>query len=148
MSQPLETTVTLTNGKVGFTGVCRDNPPVAFDYTPPLGDGRGYTPLELLLMSLAACSGTTVVALLRKMRKTVAGFSVSARGIRRETHPTVFETITLDFVLHSPDAGDAEMERAIRLTEESYCPVWAMIRGGVAVTTTHRIVPVPPAPDA
>ena len=139
MFEPLETTVTLMNGETGFTGVCGDNSPISFDYTPPFGDSAGYTPLELLLMSLAACSGMTLVVLLRKMRKTVDGFSVSARGVRRDTHPTVFREIALEFVLHSPDAGDAEMQRAVQLSEESFCPVWAML-DGVEITSSYRIV--------
>lgn len=37
--------------------------PIVFDFAPPLGDGQGCNGLELLLMSLAGCSGTTVAHL-------------------------------------------------------------------------------------
>jgi putative redox protein len=140
MAIQLEANVTLTNDKVQFTGVSGSNPAVKFDYTPPIGDGQGYTSLELLLMSLATCSGTSVVVLLRKMRKTVAGFSVNAKGIRRDQNPTSFREISLEFILTSPDAEDHDIEKAIRMSEESFCPVWAMVKGNVEITTAFRII--------
>lgn len=140
---PVEVTARLTNDKVQFAGVARDNATITCDYYPPFGDGQGYTGLELLLVSLAACSGTAVVGLLRKMRKEVAGFSIHARGIRREQHPTAFTHITLDFTLTSPDAREADLQQAITLAEASYCPVWAMLKGNVEINTvTHVTVPV------
>jgi putative redox protein len=74
------------------------------------------------------------------MRKSVTGFEVHAKGIRREQHPTSFEKISLEFTLHSPDTKDADMQKAIQLTEESYCPVWAMLKNNVEVTPRYSIV--------
>jgi len=136
-----EVTVVLTNEKVQFTGVSPSNPdrPIAFDYKPPIGDGQGYNGLELLLMSFAGCSGTAIAFLLRKMGKTVSGLKVHAKGLRREQPPIKFEKISLDFILDSPDAQDKEIQRAIRLAEESVCPVWQMIRNNVEVTAGYKL---------
>jgi putative redox protein len=138
--EELEANVCLTNQKVQFIGKSRSNPAVTFDYYPPLGDGQGYTGLEGLMMSLAACSGTAIVALLRKMRKDVAGFIVNAKGIRRETPPTSLEKIFLEFILESQDADHVDLEKAIQLAENSYCPVWAMLQHSVEIVTESRIV--------
>ncbi|UCE41178.1 MAG: hypothetical protein JSV17_17380 [Candidatus Aminicenantes bacterium] len=54
MAEHLKATVTLSNQKVQSTGEAGSNPPITFDYHPPLGDGEGYTGLEGLLLSLAA----------------------------------------------------------------------------------------------
>ena len=88
-----EVTVSLTNDKVQFTGVSKSNPdrPIAFDYKAPIGDGQGYNGLELLLMSLAGCSSTAVVYLLRKMGKNVSGMKVNAKGVRRSQPPIKFK---------------------------------------------------------
>ena len=53
---------------VRFSGSARDLPAVSADYFPPLGEGQGYTGLELLLLSLAACSATAIVPLLPRER--------------------------------------------------------------------------------
>jgi putative redox protein len=136
----LEMTVALINDRMQFRGSTRDYPPITMDYIPPLGDGEGYMPMELLLMSLGACSGSSIAVLLRRMDKTVSALSVRVSGVRREQHPTSFETIDLRFTLTSPDAGDEELRKAIALSEQSLCPVWAMLKGNVTITTGFDII--------
>ncbi|MRR16887.1 MAG: OsmC family peroxiredoxin [Deltaproteobacteria bacterium] len=139
MPEQLEASVTLINKKIQFSGVVRDNPAITFDYHPPIGDGQGLTGLEVLLLSLAGCSASTVVYLLGTMKKKIAGLQVQAGGVRRETHPTSLETITLRFILRSADVKDADMQKVIRLAEETYCPVWAMLKGNVDIVTQYEI---------
>ena len=140
MDAPLSVTIELVNEKVRFSGSARGLPPVSADYFPPLGDAQGYTGLELLLLSLAACSATAVVPLLRRMKKTVAGFHVSASGMRRTQHPTSFERINIGFTLTSPDAVLADLEKAVALAEGSICPVWAMLKGNVEIVPELKVV--------
>lgn len=137
-----EVSVRLTNERVQFIGVSPSNPdrPVTFDYQPPIGDGQGYNGLELLLMSLAGCSGTAIVYVLRKMRKTITGLQVHAKGLRRSQPPIKFEKITLEFVVTSPDATEADLQKAAQLAEESGCPVWQMIKNNVEVVSKCTIV--------
>jgi putative redox protein len=140
MAEVLEVTVHSTNQKLGYTGVAKSNPPIIMGYTPPLGDGHGYMPLELLLMSLAHCSGGTLALLLKRMGKSVSAVSVNAKGIRREQSPTSFTKIFLEFSLHSKDAGDADVQKAIKAAKESVCAVWDMLKGNVEIVTEYKIV--------
>jgi len=140
MAEVLEVTVHSTNQKLGYSGVAKSNPPIIMDYTPPLGDGQGYMPLELLLMSLANCSGGTLSFLLNKMGKNITGVTVHAKGERRDTSPTSFRKIFLAFELHSEDAGDADVQKALKLAEESVCAVWAMVKGNVEIITDYKII--------
>jgi putative redox protein len=139
MPEQLKAAVTLINNKIQFSGVAGDNPAITFDYYPPIGDGKGFTGLEVLLLSLAGCSASTVVYLLGTMKKNIAGFQVQASGVRRDTHPTSLKTITLRFILRSADVKDADMQKVIRFAEETYCPVWAMLKGNVDVMTQYKI---------
>lgn len=140
MAGALEVTVNSTDQKFGYTGIAVPHPPIPIDYIPPFGDGKGYTPLELLLISLGACSSATIGYLLRKMGKNISGIHVKAKGIRREQHPTSFQKIFLEFTVNSMDAKDADLKKAINLAEESVCPVWAMVKGNVEVKTDYRII--------
>jgi len=137
-----EVTVHLTNQKVQFNGISKTNPdrPIAFDYKPPIGDGQGYNGLELLLMSLSGCSATAIAFLLRKMGKEVSGLQVNAKGVRRDQPPIKFEKISLEFIVNSKDAKDADMLKAIQLAEGSICPVWQMVKGNVEVKAEYKIV--------
>lgn len=136
-----EVTVHLANQKMQFTGLSNANPgrPVLFDYKPPIGDGQGYNGLELLLMSFAGCSAAAIAFLLRRMGKEIAGLTVHAKGIRRDQPPIKFEKIFLEFIVDSRDVRDADIQRAIRLAEESICPVWQMIKNNVEVTAGYKI---------
>jgi putative redox protein len=137
---PLSVSMELISDKVRFTGALRDNPPVTVDYTAPIGDGLGYTSLELFLMSLGTCVGSTVLLVLRKMRKTITGCTVTAQGTRRGEHPTCFARIVVEIVLHSPDVTEHDVQQALHIGEETLCPVWAMIKGNVEVVPRVRIV--------
>ncbi|OPX83331.1 MAG: hypothetical protein A4E53_04672 [Pelotomaculum sp. PtaB.Bin104] len=130
---------TLINQKLMFEGKAADNPSIIIDYIPPLGDGEGYMPLQLLLISLASCSGSTVVTLLRKMRKDVSGIKVIANGARRDEHPLGFKTIQLDLIIQSKDIDETSIQKAIQLSEQTYCPVWAMLKNNVEIKTTYSI---------
>lgn len=112
---------------------------VDVDYSPPLGDGAGYRPGEMLLMSLAACCGQVVVSLLRKMNQDAAELEVRAAGTRRDEHPTTFTAIDLEIVVSGEGLDAAMVEKAIALAEEKYSPVWAMLRASVPIRASYRI---------
>jgi putative redox protein len=140
MAEQLEAAVELINNKVKFKGTAKSNDPVFIDYNQPVGDGEGYTSLELLLLSLASCSATSVVTLLRKMKKNISGLKVNANGVRRETHPTAFEKISLEFIVECGDTAVEDIQKAIKLSEETFCPVWAMLKNNVEINAKYRIV--------
>jgi putative redox protein len=132
-SKELTTSLLLVNDRLHFKGHADHNLPVSIDYTPPLGDNLGYTSLELLLLSLSSCIGSSVLTLLRKMRKTITSFGIDSKGIRKQEHPTAFKIIILDLKISSPDTTEEEVRKVISLSEETYCPVWAMMKGNVEI---------------
>jgi putative redox protein len=140
-SKELTVSIRLLNEKLHFEGNVDGNEPISIDYTPPLGDNLGYTSLELLLLSLSSCVGSAVLTFLRKMQKNITACEISANGIRREEHPTGFKTISLMIHLTSSDTTSEELIRVLKLSEETYCPVWAMLKGNVDVNVTHTINP-------
>lgn len=137
----LETSVKLINDKLHFKGTAGNNPQVDIDYVAPLGDDEGYTSLQLFLLSLSSCAGSSVLTFLRKMKKEIKGCEIKASGFRRAEHPTCFETVTLEFTIKSADVQPADMDKVIALSEATYCPVWAMVKGNLKVVTKYTIVP-------
>ena len=78
--------------------------------------------------------------LLRKMSKTMSGLEIKAQGVRRTQHPTSFEKITLEIFITSDNITPQAVDRALALSEDSICPVWAMIKNSVEVVTNYSIV--------
>ena len=108
----------------------------------PEASGDGARPLELLLASLAACAGGTLVALLKRSQQPLKAMTVTARGDRRAEHPTVFTSIALDFVI-AGDLAPEVVNQALQVAETRVCPVWAMLKPTTPITATFRIEPAP-----
>ena len=139
-SEELIASITLVNDKLHFKSTVGENEPVSIDYIPPLGDNDGYTSLELFLLSLSSCVGSSILTFLRKMRKTITGCEIHSRGLRREEHPTCFKSILLTINLKSTDTTEEDLKKVIKLSEDTYCPVWAMIKGNVEVEIQYNIM--------
>jgi putative redox protein len=107
-----------------------------FDSHPVAGgEETAATPMEIMLESLCGCSFMDVLAILRKKRKTVTAMQVRAEAERSESHPKVFTKVHLVYDLTSPDAELADLQRAVDLSQQTYCGVSAMFkRSGCEVT--------------
>lgn len=138
MANVLEASVELKNGRMLFEGKS-DGHTVITDYTPPYGDGQGFTSLQLFLVSLCSCLGGTISFLAKTMKKEVKTLTVSAIGTRREQHPLCFDSITMDVQVGSSDMDDETMQKIIASAEEKICPVMAMIKGNVKVDVIYQI---------
>lgn len=138
MSTEITAAVTL-QGNTVLKGKAHTDHEVQIDYIPPMGDDNGFMPTELLLVSLAGCSGHTALFLLRKMGKTVENLEVHAVGTRRDEHPTVFTAIELQYNLKGDGLDAHSVERAIAMSEETYCPVWAMLKNNIAISWKYSI---------
>jgi putative redox protein len=123
------------DGKSGRAGKL-----VAVDFTPEGEPIDGFSPLELLLTSLAGCSGQVTVGLLKRMGQDVQDLTVRARGEKREIHPTVFTSVELDFEFRGGRVDGASVEKAFALSEERFCPVWVMLKASVPITAKFRIL--------
>ena len=106
------------------------------DASPDVG-GRdlGARPMELVLMGLGACSAIDVVHILRKARQDVRGCVVELDSERASEAPKVFTKIHLHYVVTGKGLAAAQVERAIRLSQEKYCSATAMLAKTAAITT-------------
>ncbi|MDR0300697.1 MAG: OsmC family protein [Treponema sp.] len=127
--------------KAMFNATARENPPIVVDYFPPVGSGKGYTSLELLMISFGSCVSTTLMSILRhRMKKSVSGVSAEAYGTLREEHPKALKHILLRLKIQTADVTEAEAREALKTAENTVCPVWSMVKGNVAVDVETEIV--------
>jgi len=114
---------------------------VALDFAPEGEDIGGFAPMELLLTSLAGCSGQVTVGLLKRMGQEVKDLTVRARGVKKEIHPAIFTSIELEFEFRGGKLDAASVEKALALSEDRYCPVWAMAKAAAPIKATYRLTP-------
>ena len=91
-------------------------------------------PMEMVLIGLCACTATDVVSILRKKREPFTGIQVRAEAERATEAPTVYKTIRLIYTI-SGQVSPKAAEDAIRLSEEKYCSVSAMLKSTARITT-------------
>lgn len=134
----LTTYVESLDEKFKYAGISRDNPKIQLDYNKPFGDGEGYTPLELFLISFSTCATSSIALVLRRMNHEVKSLKVNTVGERKVEHPTCFSKIILNIELDT-NAEKTDIDKAIKISEEKLCPVWAMIKNNVEVEIEYNL---------
>jgi putative redox protein len=87
------------------------------------GSDAGIRPKELLLLSLAGCTASDVVSILKKKRVKLDDFEINISAEMTEEHPKVFTKIDLEYVFYGDSIAEKDVERAIELSETKYCGV-------------------------
>jgi putative redox protein len=110
--------LTWTGGLV-FEGSAPNGPLAQMD-----GDGIvAPSPVVLLLLAAASCSGADVVSILEKMRAGLTRCHVEATGTRQPDHPRRLTALHLRFHLAGTALDETKARRAIDLSLEKYCSV-------------------------
>jgi putative redox protein len=104
------------------------------------GKNRGPSPMELLLLGLAGCTGMDVVDILRKKRLEVSGVEVRVEGTRAETHPMVYTDIDVVYTVKGKNIPESAVEQAIHLSEEKYCSAGVMLGKTAKIKHHYEII--------
>jgi len=101
----------------------------------------GPKPIELLTVGLAGCPAFDVITVLRqKFHQEVTGYEVRVEADQAERPPQVFADVRIHHVVTGYETDSTAIEEAIRLSEEKYCSVGAMLKQTATFKTTYEIV--------
>jgi putative redox protein len=103
------------------------------------GSDSGTRPKELLLIALGGCTGSDVATILGKKKVKIDGFEMNITADVQEKHPQVYTKIHLEYVFYGNDIPKEAVERAIELSQSTYCSVTAMLQKAVEITHSYRI---------
>ncbi|PYS98812.1 MAG: hypothetical protein DMF63_14585 [Acidobacteria bacterium] len=105
------------------------------------GDRRAAaSPLELLLISVAACTAADVQSILEKKRQEVTSYDVEVTGERVEDHPRKFIKFHVHHIVRGRSVSEKAVANAIELSDTKYCSVAATVRPTAEITTSYEIV--------
>jgi putative redox protein len=103
--------------------------------------GTGPKPIEMAAMGLAGCTAFDVITILRqKYHQKVTGYQVRVEAHQVERPPQVFTTVRIHLVVTGIEIDETALVEAIRLSEEKYCSVGAMVQKTATFQTTHEII--------
>ena len=100
---------------------------------------EGCSPTETLLLSIAGCLSIDVVHILKKMRCEITFYEMSAEGRRRLTPPQYYESIDLMIHISGKGITPAKIDRAIELSQNTYCSVYHSLRKDLVVNVKYEI---------
>ena len=102
-------------------------------------ENPGVTPMEMLLLGLAGCTGIDVVHILRKKRQPLRDLRVQVRARRADNHPKVYTEIELTYLLVGDGLKESAVKHAISLSENKFCSATAMLGKTATIRSTYRI---------
>jgi putative redox protein len=95
----------------------------------------------MVAVGLAGCTAFDVITILRqKYDQKVTGYQVSVEADQAERPPQVFTAVRIHHVVTGVGIDEATLVEAIRLSEEKYCSVGAMVQKTATFHTTHEVV--------
>ena len=109
-----------------------------------MDDPAGNTaakPIELVAIALAGCTAFDVINILRKKRQQVTGYEVKIEADQAPNPPQVFTAVRIHHIVTGVDVSAQAVEDAIRLSEEKYCSVGAMVKQSAELHSTFEVVP-------
>ncbi len=119
---------------------------------PPSGhaqtiDSKGdrsaaQSPLEMLLVSVAACTAADVISILLKKRQDVTDYRVEVTGERVEEYPRKFIRFHVHHIVHGRSVSEKAVADAVELSDTKYCSVAATVRPTAEITTSYEIIEV------
>jgi putative redox protein len=131
-------------GGMKFEAVGASGHVVAMDATPDVGGADSAArPMEVLLAGVMGCTAMDVISILKKKREPVEDFKILATFERSPEHPKKYTRIHLEYVAYG-NVDQKSLERAVELSETTYCGAIATVRGVAAVTRSCRVEAVAP----
>lgn len=124
-------------GDMGFLGINQAGGEVQMG---SVNGKPGISPMEMLLLGVAGCTGMDVVSILKKMRQDLQDLRITVRGKRAEDHPKIFTEIEVIYELWG-NIDPKAVEDAIELSEDKYCSASAMLRCSAIMQSRYQIHP-------
>lgn len=98
----------------------------------------GIRPFQLLVSSVAGCSGTTLKKILDKKRLDVEGLKIQADVDRNPDQANRVEKIYLHFIIQGKDLDDAQIKKSLE-TAKKNCSMVQSVIGAIEVEETYEI---------
>jgi len=131
-------------GETSFIG---KNPSGGSVQMGKIGDKPGVSPMELVLASLAGCTGIDIASILSKQKQPFTQLQVRARGKRATDYPMVFTEFEVTYLIWGDGIDPTAVERAIQLSEEKYCSVGLMLSKAAPIHSSYRILKPGESPE-
>lgn len=99
----------------------------------------GYRPGELLVTSVAVCSGGVLRKILEKKRLNVEDITIKVAATRNEQEANRIENIHIHFVIKGPSLSEEKLAKAIELASKN-CEMVQSVKGSIGIKETFELI--------
>lgn len=104
------------------------------------GHDLGPSPKKLQLVALSGCTGMDVVSILKKMHVVIEKCSIEVQGDVADEHPRHYTKMHVIYEFTGKNLPLDKLEKAVKMSEETYCGVEALYRKAIEVTSEIKII--------
>jgi putative redox protein len=101
---------------------------------------NGVKPSDLMAMALIGCSSHDVVEILNKQRQDLQQLKVTAESFQDDDPPWRFRKIHIHYQAIGKGIDPVKVGKAIQISEEKYCSVYATLRDAIEITHDFEVV--------
>ena len=99
----------------------------------------GFRPFQLMVSSIAVCSGGVLKKVLEKQRMKVSDMKVEADVTRNPDEANRLTKIHLHYTITGENLNEAKIEKAVVLAQKN-CPMAQTVIGSVELTESFTII--------
>lgn len=136
----MEINLVRKSGKFNFEAVNATGFKVEMDAKAEIGgEGKGFRPMEMLLIGLGGCSGIDMVNVLTKQKEPLNDLKIQIKASRKDAEmPPIFDVIDIHFHIYGPVA-EQKVQRALDLTFEKYCSVSNILGRSATINFSYTL---------
>ncbi|MBY0244805.1 MAG: OsmC family protein [Sphingobacteriaceae bacterium] len=136
----MEINLSRKSGLFNFEATNESGFKVELDANPSIGgQGKGFRPMEMILVGLGGCSGIDMVNILSKQKEIITDLKIKINATRKTEEMTaVFDVVNIHFDLFG-NLNTQKVERALALTFEKYCSVSAILSHTATINFSYKI---------
>ncbi len=101
---------------------------------------NNVSPSDMLPMALIGCASYDIVSILGKQKQDLHELKVTADATQDEDPPWRFRKIHIHYQVIGKGIDPEKVSKAILLSEEKYCSVYATLRDAVEITHDFEVV--------
>ncbi len=105
------------------------------------GEAAGYKPTELLLFSIAGCTGIDVINIMQKQRQELSSLEIELVAHQNEDYPRPFHTIEVKYIARGRNLDESKLANAIELSQSKYCVASQTIQHQAKIVTSYEVLP-------
>ncbi|WP_100398016.1 OsmC family protein [Bacillus sp. FJAT-44742] len=99
----------------------------------------GFRPYQLLVSSIAVCSGGVLRKVLEKKRIEVRDITVDAAVTRNNEGAQEIQKVHLHFVINAPNANNEQIKKSLEVTRKN-CSMVQSVQESIHITESFELV--------